>query len=56
MEERNGTVQKQVTSPGPKRGIRMFKDHVASMKSGSRLLGGERDTTGNDEGHSPQSE
>lgn len=42
MNEQNGTVQKQSTSGAPARGILMFKDHIAAMKVGSKLLGGER--------------
>ena len=56
MEEQHGTVQDQTNATGPKRGIWMFKDHVASMRSGSRLLGGERENAGKDTGHSQESE
>lgn len=56
MKERCDAVDKQITPDDPKRGILMFKDHVASMRSGPRLLGGERDDAGKDLGHSLKSE
>lgn len=56
MEQQQGTVRGQTTPVDPKRGIWMFKDHVASMRSGSKLLGGERDDEGEDEGHSAEDE
>lgn len=43
MDEQYGTVQKQSTSDIPARGILLFKDHIAAMKGGSKLLGGERE-------------
>ena len=55
MEEQVGTVHSENTSTEPRRGILMFKDHVAAMKSGSKLLGGERED-GNTKGHSQKSE
>ena len=55
MEEQVGTVQSEDTSSETRRGIMMFKDHVAAMKSGSKLLGGEREV-GQTEEHSTESE
>ena len=56
MGEHDGTVQMQSTPPDLKRGIWMFKDHVATMKSGSRLLGGEEQEVGEAEEHGRESE
>ena len=55
MNEQHGTVQRQVTPKTPSRGILMFKDHVAAMRSGSKLLGGEREV-GQAKEHGPGSE
>ena len=55
MNEQNGTVQRTSTPHNPARGISMFKDHVAAMRNGSKLLGGEREV-GKPEEHSTESE
>lgn len=55
MNEQQGTVQRTSTAHTTARGIMMFKDHVAAMKSGSKLLGGEREV-GQTEEHSTESE
>ena len=55
MNEQHGTVQGRNTPDTSERGILMFKDHIAAMKSGSKLLGGERDV-GKGEEHSTKSE
>ena len=55
MNEQHGTVQGQSTSTNLERGILMFKDHVAAMRSGSKLLGGEREV-GKAGEHSQESE
>lgn len=56
MEEHDGVVQRYTTPADPKRGIKMFKDRVASMKSGPWLLGGEREEEGKAEGHTQADE
>ena len=55
MNEQHGTVQRTSTQYTPARGILMFKDHVAAMKNGSKLLGGEREV-GQTKEHSTESE
>lgn len=55
MNEQHGAVQWTSTQTTFERGILMFKDHVAAMKGGPKLLGGEGEVTKAEE-HSVEGE
>ena len=55
MNEQHGTVFETGAASTAERGFLMFKNHVAAMKSGSKLLRGERET-GKAEEQSQESE
>ena len=45
MNEQHNTRMKGSQPYASAQGFQMFKDHIAAMKRGSKLLGGEREKT-----------